>query len=193
MFDAASGRYGGRWCGVEASKNANTGPGPINYLLPGVLFAVIASKWTHYSFLGYEVVVAAFLYYFIGLVVSRVGSLIIEPLFRRTGFVKSADYRKFVAACKLDPKIELLSEANNTYRTLCSLLVSLLILKLFETLVAHWPPLDRFRVLVLVVFLFVNDHTLDGIGGRQQSKNLIPSTGSCSWTAVQRQKQTRWC
>jgi hypothetical protein len=33
-----------------------------NYLLPGVLFAVMASKMTHYSFLGYDIVVAAFLY-----------------------------------------------------------------------------------------------------------------------------------
>jgi hypothetical protein len=75
-----------------------------NYLLPGVLFSVIASKLTHYTFLGYEIVVAAFLYYFIGLVVSRFGSLVIEPFFEFTGFVKFADYRTFIAASKQDPR-----------------------------------------------------------------------------------------
>jgi hypothetical protein len=126
-----------------------------NYLLPGVLFAVIASKLTHYSFLGYEVVAAAFLYYFIGLVVSRFGSLVIEPLLKFTGFVKFAEYKNFVAASKKDPKIELLSEVNNTYRTLCALFVLLLLLKLYEQLGVRWPFLERFYVIVLIVLLLV--------------------------------------
>jgi hypothetical protein len=126
-----------------------------NYLLPGVLFAVVASKLTHYSFLGYEVVVAAFLYYFIGLVVSRFGSLVLEPLFRFTGFVKFYDYKSFIEACKKDPKIELLSEVNNMFRTLCSLFVLLVLLKLYEQLGVRWPLLERFHVIVLIVLLFV--------------------------------------
>src|SRR5882724_7967172 len=101
-----------------------------NYLLPGILFAVIASKLTRYSFLERDVIVAAFLYYFIGLVVSRFGSLVVEPLLKRSGFIKFADYKSFVAASKQDSKIELLSEANNTYRTLCALFILLLLLKL---------------------------------------------------------------
>jgi hypothetical protein len=126
-----------------------------NYLLPGVLFSVLATKLTHYSFLGYEIVVAAFLYYFIGLVVSRFGSLVIEPTLRHMGFVRFADYRRFVAACKKDPKIELLSEVNNTYRTLCSLFVLLLLLKLYERSALRWPVLDRFGVGILIVVLFL--------------------------------------
>jgi len=126
-----------------------------NYLLPGVLFAVIASKLTHYSFLGYEIAIAAFLYYFIGLVVSRFGSLVIEPVLRHTGFLKFADYKSFVAASKKDPKIELLSEVNNTYRTLCSLFVLLLFLKLYERSALRWPVLDRLGVGVLVLLLLL--------------------------------------
>ena len=125
-----------------------------NYLLPGVLFAVIASKLTHYSFLGYEIVIAAFLYYFIGLVVSRFGSLVVEPLFKRTGFVKFADYKAFVTASKKDPRIELLSEANNTFRTLCALFVLLILLKLYERLSVRWPFLERFHVIILIILLF---------------------------------------
>jgi hypothetical protein len=126
-----------------------------NYLLPGVLFAVMASKLTHYSFLGYEVVVAAFLYYFIGLVVSRFGSLIVEPVLKSVGLVKFADYASFIAASKKDPKVELLSEVNNTYRTLCSLFVLLLLLKLYERLSVRWLLLERFHVIILALLLFV--------------------------------------
>ena len=126
-----------------------------NYLLPGVLFSVIASKLTHYSFLEHEVVVAAFLYYFIGLVVSRFGSLVVEPMLRAVGFVKFADYESFVSASKKDPKIEVLSEANNTYRTLCSLFILLLLLKVYEKLPSRCSLLERSGVIVLVVLLLL--------------------------------------
>ena len=126
-----------------------------NYLLPGVLFAVISSKLTHYNFLGYEVVVAAFLYYFIGLVVSRFGSLIIEPVFKWTNFVKFAKYADFVTASNKDPKIDILSEANNMFRTLCSLFLVLALLKLYEKLGTCWPLFEHYRVIALIVLLFV--------------------------------------
>jgi hypothetical protein len=126
-----------------------------NYLLPGVLFAVTASKLTHYSFLGYEIAVAAFLYYFIGLVISRFGSLIVEPSLKACGFVRFAPYKAFVSASKKDPKIEILSEANNTFRTLCSLFVVLLLLKFYELLGSHWKFLEDFRLVILVVLLLL--------------------------------------
>jgi hypothetical protein len=46
-----------------------------NYLVPGALFAVFAGQLTHYSFLQRDVVIGVFIYYFVGMVVSRVGSL----------------------------------------------------------------------------------------------------------------------
>ena len=64
-----------------------------------------------------------FVYYFIGSVISRVGSLFIEPLLKRTKFVTFAPYSDFVAAAKEDPKIEILSEQNNMYRTICAMLL----------------------------------------------------------------------
>lgn len=51
-----------------------------NYFLPGVLFAALADTVTSYNFLQSDLVVGVFVYYFFGLVISRFGSLIIEPL-----------------------------------------------------------------------------------------------------------------
>jgi len=89
-----------------------------NYLLPGIIFVVLATKVTHYSFIQQDILIGAFLYYFIGLVISRLGSLVIEPLLKCLLFLQFADYKDFLAASKKDEKIELLSEVNNTYRTL---------------------------------------------------------------------------
>ena len=130
-----------------------------NYLLPGVLFAALGSKITSYSFIQSDVIVGVFVYYFIGLVVSRFGSLAIEPFLKRISFVHFADYSDFVAASKIDPKIEILSETNNTYRTISSLFALLILLKAYEVVEARFTWLQGVNhfillVLLLVMFLF---------------------------------------
>jgi hypothetical protein len=105
-----------------------------NYLLPGILFVVISTAFTKYNFIQSNIVLGAFLYYFIGLVISRFGSLVLEPILKRIGFVKFADYNDFVSASKKDEQIALLSEANNMYRTLASLVSCLGLLWLYQIL-----------------------------------------------------------
>ncbi len=130
-----------------------------NYLLPGVLFAILASEIIHYQLIQKDIITGMFLYYFLGLVVSRFGSLVIGPILKRLSFIKFADYNAFVAASKKDAQIEVLSEANNTYRTFCSLFSLLLMLKLYIKIEAKLPLLREWdaallTVLLLVMFLF---------------------------------------
>ena len=126
-----------------------------NYLLPGVIFVVAASKVTRYSFIQDDIVIGLFLYYFIGLVISRFGSIVIEPILRGVSFLKFADYEDFVAASKKDEKIEVLSEANNTYRTLCSLFVLLLLLKGYEIIEDRFISLKDYGGMIVVALLLV--------------------------------------
>ena len=53
-----------------------------NYLFPGVLFAAFGDRLTSYSLLIDDIMIGFFIYYFIGLVISRLGSLFLEPLLR---------------------------------------------------------------------------------------------------------------
>lgn len=126
-----------------------------NYLFPGILFAIFAEEITHYSFIQPDLIIGAFLYYFIGLVVSRFGSLVIEPFFKKVGLLKFADYEEFITAAKKDSKIEVLSEANNMYRTLSSVFISLLILKIYELIEAKVQILSVWSLYILVVLLLV--------------------------------------
>ncbi len=103
-----------------------------NYLLPGALFAVFVERVTSYRIVHDDIVTALFLYYFIGMVISRIGSLFFEPIAKIIGFAKFADYKKYVEASTKDEQLMTLSEANNTYRTLCSLFLTLGIVKLYE-------------------------------------------------------------
>ena len=124
-----------------------------NYLFPGVIFAYLGSKITRYSCIQEDLVVGAFVYYFIGLVVSRFGSLVIEPVLRAVSFVKFGDYEDYVAACKKDEKTDLFSEINNSYRTLVSVFLLILLLKAYESFEAWSCFLTKWNTLILIVLL----------------------------------------
>ena len=108
-----------------------------NYLFPGVLFAAAGTFLTSYSLLMDDVVVGVFVYYFYGLTISRVGSLVLEPLFKRSRFVRFAPYEDFVAASRVDADLKLLSERNNMYRTLSLTSFCLLLLCISDSAALH--------------------------------------------------------
>lgn len=124
-----------------------------NYLLPGVLFVAILDEFTIYSLTQENLVIGAFVYYFVGLVISRFGSLIIEPFLKSLSFLKFADYTDFVSASKADPKVEDFSEVNNMYRTFVAMLTLLLLLKGFESITVKIPVLNNHISLILVILL----------------------------------------
>lgn len=124
-----------------------------NYLLPGVLFAFIASKLTDINLIQQDILVGAFLYYFIGLVISRFGSIVIEPLLKGISFVKFAEYKDFVTASKKDTKIEILSEANNMYRTFISMFLLLVLLKVYSIFELKFPIIKEWSLIVLAILL----------------------------------------
>lgn len=126
-----------------------------NYLLPGIIFVILCERFTRYTFIQPDIIIGVFLYYFIGLVISRFGSLVIEPVLRRVSFLKFADYKDFVVASKADGKLEVLSEVNNTYRTLCSLFVLLVLLKVYELIEIKFAELKEWSGAVLVVLLLI--------------------------------------
>lgn len=126
-----------------------------NYLLPGVLFVTVLDKFTNYSFIQENLVIGIFVYYFIGLVISRVGSLVIEPVLRKVSFLKFANYSDFVSASKKDSKIEVFLKTNNMYRTFSSMLILLLLLKLYEFVELAFPILARYNLYILLVFLLI--------------------------------------
>lgn len=108
-----------------------------NYLLPGCVFSAIAE---HYQLLVVhqeETISNLFIFYFVGLVISRVGSLLVEPALKKIKLIKFQDYTDFVRASENDPKIEMLSETNNMYRTLSAMFACLGLLKIWAS-ISSW-------------------------------------------------------
>ena len=125
-----------------------------NYLLPGTIFIGLGDTLTSYSLIQDNILIALFLYYFIGLIISRIGSLTLEPLLKWIKFVKFAPYEDYVEASKLDPKIEIFSEQNNMYRSLCMLSIALILLKIYD-LVWSSGSLDNVAIIFIILVGFL--------------------------------------
>jgi uncharacterized BrkB/YihY/UPF0761 family membrane protein len=122
--------------------------------LPGVLYVYIASELTSVDLVQKDILAAAFLYYFIGLIISRIGSTIVEPLLKKLSFIKFAEYKDYVKASQKDPKIEILSEANNMYRTIISLFLTIGLTMLYSILVIKHPDIKNWLIAATILSIF---------------------------------------
>jgi hypothetical protein len=126
-----------------------------NYLLPGIIFVILAEKMTTFSFIQENILLGLFFYYFIGLIISRIGSLTIEPVFKKIKIIHFADYKDFIASSQKNNKIELLSEINNMYRTLCSLFLVIIAIKIYERLVNELTMIRNWTIEIVIIGLFI--------------------------------------
>lgn len=129
-----------------------------NFLLPGILFAVIVDSITPYSLIINNNFVGAFVYYFIGMIIGRFGSLCIEPLLKKSKILTFAEYSDYVKASKKDNKIGEFSEINNMYRNIISMLILIFLVWGFSLIptnynIPAWIKFSSFLLLLLVTFI----------------------------------------
>ncbi|MEE1952307.1 hypothetical protein ACTG2T_20735 [Aeromonas sp. 75A] len=104
-----------------------------NFLLPGIVFSVLSNYFVGISLVQNDILVGAFFYYFIGLIISRIGSVIVEPLLLFCRVVKFEKYERYIKASKLDTTLPMHSETNNMFRTFVSLFMCLGFLKIYKS------------------------------------------------------------
>ena len=126
-----------------------------NNLFPGALFVFVSNYLGLFSVTESNVIVELFIYYFIGMTISRFGSVIIEPAFKKIGIVNYAPYSDYVSAASADPKIDILLEVNNTYRTLVALFVLLLLVFAGNRLSVYFGASQNIVNSVLLVSVFL--------------------------------------
>jgi hypothetical protein len=130
-----------------------------NYLFPGAVFGFLADTIQILHLPKGDLATLLLLYYFIGMVVSRLGSVILEPMLKRAKFLKYADYGKYVTACEKDAQIITLVESSNTYRTLTSVFLALPLTAMgyYVAESLAFGALTRHMILIaflLILFLF---------------------------------------
>jgi hypothetical protein len=127
-----------------------------NNLLPGILFVYVISNITSFNLLIDNMLIAIFLYYFEGIVISRFGSLAIEPLLRRIKFIRFADYKDFLSTSEKDVKIEQLLGENSMYRTFISLFVFILLTLIYDKIAVRFCiPIENTIIVLLIALLVI--------------------------------------
>lgn len=129
----------------------------LNNFLPGLLFYVILKY-----FIGYDIFVGndfenVFICYFIGMFISRAGSLWLEKILKCSHFLRFADYKDFVKAEKEDDskKITLLSDINNSYRSYTTVFLISLIIQIVTIIVNSAYDKADFLIFVILLVLFL--------------------------------------
>ena len=90
----------------------------LNNLLPGVVLIAAFPDSEITKFCTANAFFGAIVCYVTGVIVSRIGSLILEPALKK--IAPHETYGDFITASSKDSKIAELSETNNTFRTLAS-------------------------------------------------------------------------
>ncbi len=121
-------------------------------LLPGTFFILLFRYFFASTLPTQNIGEDIAVYYFTGLIINRIGSLIVEPILKKLDFIKYAPYPDFVKAVKIDSKIDTLSEMNNYTRSLLTCLLLLPALRILNVIPINWKwPLIAF---LIVLFLF---------------------------------------
>lgn len=128
----------------------------LNNLIPGITFLYIIDVIGIYGTAFDNAYGVFFIGYIAGMVLSRLGSVIIEPWFKSWRIVKYAPYPDFLKAEQKDSKINTLLEENNMYRTLVTMFIIVLLLYGCSLIpVVNTFMHTKWATLVLLVLLLV--------------------------------------
>lgn len=104
----------------------------LNYLIPGAVLETFVKFLFGITLAPQDIIPSVVFFYFLGLVASRFGSLFLEPVLKFLRLVPPHNYKEFLKSAKKDPKLEVLSEANNMYRTFFSIFTLLALVMFFS-------------------------------------------------------------
>ena len=97
----------------------------VNNLIPGGALCVFSYYFIDNRVLFNNVFFNICLFYIVGIVIGRIGSVIVEKVCKDVGFIDRAKYEDFVEAEKSDTSLKTISEISDLYRNMISLCILL--------------------------------------------------------------------
>lgn len=119
-----------------------------NNFYPGIIFCYLIESTTRFSFVSeLDLLEKIFVYYFAGMIMSRIGSVVIEKMLKKIkirnketkeqeDFLRLSTYEQYIETTEERPLIAKLSEVRNTYRTLSVVFILAFLVKLYDWLLA---------------------------------------------------------
>ena len=157
-----------------------------NNLYPGILLCYLLKVIFGINVLSDNWLENLILFYFVGMVISRIGSLIIEPIMKKIRIKKKpllefSSYSDYERASNEVPLVATLSETNNTYRTLLSCFICTLILKIcvvvnqacVEKSFTFFQDNKDWIILILLIILFASSYVKQTSYVRKRVESII--------------------
>ena len=127
----------------------------LNNIVPGSIFCYIMENLLGVSILKNDIILNLFLFYFTGMISSRIGSIIIEEPLKYFEFIKFEPYDQFISASQKDQKIEIMSETNNTYRSISGMCIILLICNIYIIISKKISCLNSYTSIIIIISVFI--------------------------------------
>lgn len=126
----------------------------VNNFIPGVVYAFFLNDIIKMEILKDDIIFNLCVFYIVGMFVSRFGSLIIESLLKKIGFIKYVEYKSFIKASQKDEKLNALVESNNLSRTIISMLF-LMILSYCISFIGVIKEYKEISFIILGILLLI--------------------------------------
>lgn len=151
-----------------------------NNFFPGIAFCYMVKIFTDYELDIGNLWENIFIYYFWGLVIGRIGSLVIENMLMKVriknkksklkeNYIERASYKEYIKASEKKSFIKILNETNNMYRAMISVFASVLIIKLYEILSIYFINLFGKIEIPLEILLLITGMILFIVSYKKQT------------------------
>ena len=151
-----------------------------NNFFPGIAFCYMVKIFTDYELDIGNLWENIFIYYFWGLIIGRIGSLVIENLMMKVriknkksklkeNYIERAPYKEYIKASEKKSFIKILNETNNMYRAMISVFASVLIIKLYEILSIYFINLFGKIEIPLEILLLITGMILFIVSYKKQT------------------------
>lgn len=151
----------------------------LNNFFPGIIFCYLVNRFTPFNISAGNEFVNLFVYYFVGMILGRIGSILLEPILYRGKQLSEDDFQRIIADEKAVPKkivpfakktpgkyyyeaeranktILILDSKANLYRSLASLFFCFFCVKVYSiTLYLYFKNVNQIFILAGAIGLFV--------------------------------------
>ena len=131
-------------------------------IIPGAVLCVVLRFLVGYDvFTGQNWFVLGVIFYIIGVINNRFGSLVIGPFLKWIHFVNPCSYKDYIKAENTDAKVAILNTENNVFRSYIAVFTLSLIALLYKTVLNRWGFLSdniNIVILILLIILFASSY-----------------------------------
>ncbi len=125
-------------------------------ILPGTVLCILLKYVVGYNlFVFDDWYLMGIIFYFVGIVNNRFGSIVIEYILKIMHIITFAPYIDFVKAEQKDTKITILSTENNVFKSYISVCVLTLLSSLFTLIANNCSFIDNNKSVIIITLLLV--------------------------------------